>query len=204
MAIDTCGAFVKSLTMNPDMDERKREGREAWGDELRATASLAWPLILSNLSQIAMQTTDVAMMGWLGADVLAAGALGANLYLFFLIFGIGLVVAVAPMLARELGANRFAVRELRRTVRQGLWTAALVSIPFWIALSQAEAIMLALGQDAALARHARPMYGRCNGASCRRSPSSCCAPSPSLSNGRGQPSMSRWPRSPSTPSRIGC
>ncbi len=140
--------------MNRHSDETKREGREAWGAELRSTASLAWPLILSNLAQIAMQTTDVAMMGWLGADVLAAGALGANLYFFFLIFGIGLVVAVAPMLARELGANRFAVRDLRRTVRQGLWTAGLVSIPFWIALWQAEAIMLALGQDPALARDA--------------------------------------------------
>ena len=97
-------------------------------------ASLAWPLILSNLAGIAMQTTDVAMMGWLGADVLAAGAIGANLYFFFFIFGIGLVVAVSPMLARELGANRFAVREVRRTVRQGLWTAAVVSVPFWLAL----------------------------------------------------------------------
>ncbi len=136
------------------MNRFAHEGRAAWAVEFRATASLAWPLILSNLSQIAMQTTDVAMMGWLGADVLAAGALGANLYLFFLIFGIGLVIAVAPMLARELGANRFAVRELRRTVRQGLWTAAIVAIPFWAALWQAEAIMLALGQDAALARNA--------------------------------------------------
>ncbi len=135
-------------------NETRRESREAWSAELRSTASLAWPLILSNLAQIAMQTTDVAMMGWLGADVLAAGALGANLYFFFLIFGIGLVVAIAPMLARELGANRFAVRELRRTVRQGLWTSVIISVPFWLALWQAEAIMLALGQDAALARGA--------------------------------------------------
>ncbi len=140
--------------MDQVVNETQREGREAWSAEMRSTASLAWPLILSNLAQVAMQTTDVAMMGWLGADVLAAGALGANLYLFFLIFGIGLVVAVAPMLARELGANRFAVRELRRTVRQGLWTAIIISIPFWLALWQAEAIMLALGQDAALARNA--------------------------------------------------
>ena len=140
--------------MDRQVDEANPIGRTAWSTEFRATASLAWPLILSNLAQIAMQTTDVAMMGWLGADVLAAGALGANLYFFFLIFGIGLVVAVAPMLARELGANRFAVREIRRTVRQGLWTVAIVSVPFWLALWQAERIMLALGQDASLAREA--------------------------------------------------
>jgi len=129
-------------------------GRTAWGEEFRATASLAWPLVLTNVAQIAMQTTDVAMMGWLGADVLAAGALGSNLYIFFFIFGIGLVLAVSPMLSRELGANRFAVRDLRRTVRAGLWSAAMLCIPFWLALWQAEAIMLALGQDANLAREA--------------------------------------------------
>jgi MATE family multidrug resistance protein len=49
-----------------------------WVAELRATATLAWPLVLSNLAEVAMQTTDVAMMGWLGKDALAAGALGAN------------------------------------------------------------------------------------------------------------------------------
>jgi len=122
--------------------------------EFRAMATLAWPLILSNLSQIAMQTTDVALMGWLGAGTLAAGAIGANLYFFFLIFGIGLVAAASPMLSRELGVNRFAVREVRRTVRQGVWTAAIVSIPVWCILWQAEAIMLALGQEPALSQAA--------------------------------------------------
>ncbi len=105
MTIDTRGVVVKSLPMDRVSNETRRESREAWSAELRSTASLAWPLILSNLAQIAMQTTDVAMMGWLGADVLAAGALGANLYFFFLIFGIGLVVAIAPMLARELACQ---------------------------------------------------------------------------------------------------
>jgi multidrug resistance protein, MATE family len=132
----------------------RRPARGAGWSEFAATAALAWPLILSNLSQVAMHTTDVALMGRLGADALAAGALGANLYFFFLIFGIGLVLATSPMLARELGANRFAVREVRRTVRQGLWTAAILCIPFWLALWHAEAIMLALGQDPDLSRDA--------------------------------------------------
>lgn len=129
--------------------------RTSWTAELRATASLAWPLVLSNLAQVAMQTTDVAMMGWIGKDALAAGALGANLYFLFLIFGIGLTLATAPMLARELGANRHAVREVRRTVRQGLWTAAILSVPIWLVLWQAAPILTLLGQDAALAMEAQ-------------------------------------------------
>ena len=45
----------------------------------RATLSLTWPLVLTNLAQ-ALGTTDVIMMGRLGPAALAAGALGTNLY----------------------------------------------------------------------------------------------------------------------------
>jgi MATE family multidrug resistance protein len=74
-----------------------------WWDEARATLALSWPMVLTNLVQTAMTATDVVMLGWLGPDALAAGALGTNLYFAFLIFGIGLVSAVAPMIAKELG-----------------------------------------------------------------------------------------------------
>ena len=127
------------------------ERRKAWGDELRATLSLGWPLILVNLAQNATTTTDVILMGRLGADALAAGALGTNLYFAFLIFGIGVVTATAPMLAQELGRNRHAVRELRRTVRQGFWAALAVSVPMWAVLWHADALLRLIGQEPALA-----------------------------------------------------
>jgi MATE family multidrug resistance protein len=139
------------------MESNPRTGDSAegaWAAEWRATAKLAWPLILTNLSQIGMQTTDIALMGWIGADTLAAGAIGANLFFFFFIFGIGLTIATSPMLARTLGANRFAVRELRRTVRQGLWSAVFISVPVWLVLWHAEAIMLALGQNPEISKAA--------------------------------------------------
>ena len=64
-----------------------------WRDEIRATLSLSWPMVLTNLAQIAMTATDVMMMGRAGPGMLAAGALGANLYFAPLIFGLGLMNA---------------------------------------------------------------------------------------------------------------
>ena len=128
--------------------------RQAWGAEVRATLSLAWPLIVTNLSQTAMTTTDIVFIGRLGADSLAAAALGTNLYFAFLIVGIGIASATAPLIASEVGRNRFSVRDVRRTFRQSMWTAIAVSIPMWAILWQAEAIMLFLGQEPALARAA--------------------------------------------------
>ncbi|WP_353181969.1 MATE family efflux transporter [Bosea sp. (in: a-proteobacteria)] len=125
-----------------------------WLAEMRAMLALSWPMVLTNVAQTAMTATDVVMMGHLGPQALAAGALGGNLYTAFLIFGIGVMSAVSPMIAIELGRNRHAVRDLRRTVRQGFWAAATMAVPMWLFLWQAEAILNAMGQDPALAKAA--------------------------------------------------
>ncbi|AMJ59128.1 MATE family efflux transporter [Bosea sp. PAMC 26642] len=125
-----------------------------WFSEAKAMLALSWPMVLTNLAQTAMTTTDVLMMGQLGPQALAAGALGANLYMAMLIFGIGVMSAVSPMISIELGANRHAVREVRRTVRQGFWAAVTLVGPMWLFLWQADVILPALGQDPALSQAA--------------------------------------------------
>jgi len=125
--------------------------RGAWGAEARATIALAWPLILTNLAQTAMTATDVVLLGWLGADALAAGALGSNLYFATSIFGLGLTTATAPMIARELGRKRHSVRDVRRTVRQGMWAAVATTVPIWLVLWYCEEILLLMGQEPDLA-----------------------------------------------------
>ena len=121
---------------------------------MRATVRLAYPLVLTNLTLALIHATDVVLLGWVGPRALAAGALGINLYTAFLIFGLGLVTAAAPMLARELGARRHSVREVRRTVRQAMWAAAAIALPVWLMLWNAEAILLGLGQEPGLAADA--------------------------------------------------
>lgn len=125
-----------------------------WTSDARATLSLALPLIAMNLSQVAINATDVIMMGWLGPEALAAGTLGSNLYFAMMIFGIGLVTASSPLAAAELGRRRHAVREVRRTIRQAIWAGATLCLPFWLMLWNTETILLFLGQDPALAAHA--------------------------------------------------
>src|SRR3954468_1992539 len=108
------------------MLHRSRPESRLWRDEIRATAALAWPLILTNVSQSLIQSTDVLLLGWAGPRVLASATLGINLYYAFFIFGIGLVLSASPMIARELGARRHSVRDVRRTVRQAMWSALVL------------------------------------------------------------------------------
>src|SRR3954468_1675523 len=126
------------------MLQRSHPDARLWRDEIRATVGLAWPLVLTNLTQSLIQSTDVLLLGWAGPAVLAAGTLGINLYYAFLIFGIGLVIAASPMIAKELGPRRHSVRDVRRTVRQTMWAAAAIVVPVWLVLWHTEGILLAM------------------------------------------------------------
>ena len=125
-----------------------------WLNEAGATASLAGPLILTNLAQSAINATDVVLLGWLGARELAAGSIGVNLYIAFLIFGMGLVMAASPIMAKQLGQRKHSLREVRRTVRQSMWAAITISLTVWAILRHAEPILRLLGQDPELSRMA--------------------------------------------------
>lgn len=123
----------------------------SWRIEVKASALLAYPLVLTNLAQSLIHATDVVLIGRLGADALAAAALGINLYVFCLIFGMGLLTAVAQMVASERGRKWNSVRDVRRTVRQAMWSALLVVLPMWALLWHSRAILVLLGQYPALA-----------------------------------------------------
>jgi MATE family multidrug resistance protein len=97
---------------------------ESWGAEYRALFKLGWPLIVAQLAQSALFTTDIIMLGRLGAKYVAAGALANALFICVQLFGIGIVGAVAPVVAQALGARDF--RSVRRTVRQGIWLAVIL------------------------------------------------------------------------------
>jgi MATE family multidrug resistance protein len=122
--------------------------------EVRATLSLAWPLILANLTMALIQATDVLLMGRLGARPLAASALGLNLNFALSLICLGLVTASSPMIATALGERGSNVRDVRRTFRQSLWLIASVTPPVWLILWNAEPLIVSLGQDPGLARGA--------------------------------------------------
>ena len=98
---------------------------------------------------IGINTTDIVMMGWLGPKELAAGALGMNIYIPLFLFGMGIATVVAPMTAQALGARDF--RGVRRTVRQGFWLATLFGLIFTIIVWNGRHVLLATGQDPAIA-----------------------------------------------------
>ena len=116
-----------------------------WYRESRAIVHLAVPLALTQLAHMAIITTDVVMMGWLGPEALAAGSLAGHFYWLFIVFAMGLLTGATPVFAQHLGARRF--RMIRPTLRHGGWLAVILVLPCGGVVWHAETILVALGQD---------------------------------------------------------
>lgn len=121
-----------------------------WRIELTETVRLAIPMAATQLGQIAMMTTDLALLGRLGEDVVAAVALAHIVLFACFMLGTGLVAAVAPLAAQAFGARE--PRMVRRALRVGLWAASFVGIPLTVAQLYGFEILTALGQNPTIAR----------------------------------------------------
>jgi MATE family multidrug resistance protein len=118
------------------------------GHELKAMLVLALPLVLTQLVQVLVHTTEVLLLGRLGAAPLAAATLAAALFHTGMMFGIGVASATAPLVAQARGARQ--PRLIRRIVRQGLWATLALTLPLMAALWFARPVLAAMGQDPAL------------------------------------------------------
>lgn len=124
--------------------------RAIWRREASATIRLAVPIAMTQLGQVVMMVTDVAMIGRLGSDALAASALSSIVYFFVFVVSMGVVMATSPLAAQAFGARK--PRMLRRVVRQGLWIALMFTIPGVICLLLfTKDVLVGLGQDPATA-----------------------------------------------------
>lgn len=118
--------------------------------ELGATLRLAGPLALANLLQMAVYAIDVIFVARLGADALAAASLGTAVFGSVMWGFQGLISGAAPLIAAELGRGRHALREVRRTMRMGLWLSVACWLVGTLVCLGAEPFMLATGQDPAI------------------------------------------------------
>lgn len=132
-------------TSNLVMRAPSSEPAGIWRVELVQTIRLAWPMALTQLGQIAMMTTDLVLVGYLGDDAIAATALAQTVLFAAFVVGMGLVSAVAPLAAQAFGARE--PRMVRRALRVGLWASVLLGVPMTVFQHYGEHVLLALGQS---------------------------------------------------------
>jgi multidrug resistance protein, MATE family len=100
------------------------------GDELRQLLRLGVPIALVQLGTTALNFVDVAMLGHYRAEALPAMSLGNTLSFCLMVFCIGTVTAVDPLLSQAIGARELGAipRLLGRALLLCVWLALPVAL----------------------------------------------------------------------------
>ena len=120
--------------------------------EIAAVLRIAVPLAAANLLGMAIYAIDVIFVAMLGTEALAAVTLSTSLYGLALWSMMSMVGAVAPLAASAIGRRRNALRDVRRTVRMGLWIAVMAGAFVMAVMLVAEPLMRATGQSPEVTR----------------------------------------------------
>ena len=122
--------------------------------QIPAVVRLALPICMAQLASIGILTSDLWMAGRLSTLDLATSALSTRLYHPFYFIALGILAVIAPLTAQALGSGDGKIA--RRTFRQGLIIAFVIGILSMPAVFYGSDILIFLGQDETLSRHAEP------------------------------------------------
>jgi multidrug resistance protein, MATE family len=116
--------------------------------ETRSLVELAFPVICTQLGIMLMGTVDVMMLGRLSEEGLAAGALGNAVGFGLLVFPMGLLLGLDPLIAQAYGAGE------RDRIAGHLWRGAILAIamaiPVSIVMIDADWLLGLMGQQETL------------------------------------------------------
>ena len=115
--------------------------------ELKALATLAAPIILTQLSHMGMSVVDAVMAGRVSPADLAGVALGGNFYWPAMLLISGIALSVTPLVSQMHGAGQEA--QAGAVVRQALWIAFGGGLVLAIAMQFGEAGYRLIGVDPA-------------------------------------------------------
>lgn len=101
--------------------------------EIGELMSLAGPIVGAQLAFMGMGVADTLMAGRLGAQDLAAVAVGANMWMVLFVWFMGVCMAVSPVIAQRLGA-RSSPDRLAAVIQYGLLIAVVMGLLWWMAL----------------------------------------------------------------------
>ncbi|HEX7081706.1 MAG TPA: MATE family efflux transporter [Gammaproteobacteria bacterium] len=112
--------------------------------DLADLLKLAAPIVLIQVGMMLMGVVDTIMVGRLSAVALAAVAL-ANLYSFgIMIFGLGVLLGLDPIVSQALGARD--EEAVGRALQRGLVLSAVLTVPISLLLTTVEPVLTLAGQ----------------------------------------------------------
>lgn len=116
-----------------------------WYQEFKKIASLAFPMVLSQVSQHLVQVIDSAMIGRVGVVPLAASAFASGVFVIPLVFCFGITVTTSILTSHAFGNND--EKGAHHVLRVSLLLAVTVGILFATTLTFAQGGLKFFGQS---------------------------------------------------------
>jgi MATE family multidrug resistance protein len=111
--------------------------------EMRVSFALALPLVLSQISSMAMNIVDTVLAGRYGPVTLAAVGVGSAVWSVVILVNIGVLMAVPPTVSQLNGAGRRA--EIGAVFRQALWLALMLGLALILVVRAGAVALTPLG-----------------------------------------------------------
>jgi len=118
---------------------------QRYKQEANTLIKLATPVLIASVAQTGMGFVDTVMAGGVSATDMAAVSIAASIWLPSILFGIGLLMALVPVVSQLNGSGR--QERVPFEIQQGIFMALLISVPTAFILQQTEAILAAERTD---------------------------------------------------------
>ena len=115
----------------------------------RGLLAHALPILIAQLASIGMMVADTAVLGHVSAADLAAVAIGGGIHVSVLFALVGILQAVAPVVAQLHGARRDG--EVAGVLQQGFWLAVLLAVPGIVFLRNPQWLLATADMDSLVA-----------------------------------------------------
>lgn len=122
-------------------------------NELRALWKLALPLALAQAGQALMGIVDTGVLGRLSAAAQAGAGLGNSLTFTCSFFGMGVLLALDPLVSQAIGSGQLA--RARTHYWQGVWLALMTSVVVMIPIAVLPFLLEPFGVAPTVAEAAR-------------------------------------------------
>jgi len=116
--------------------------------EIKKIIKLSIPLFIAQFAQTAMGFVDTVMAGGVSANDMAAVSIAASIWLPSILFGVGILMALIPLIAQAHGAGDTQV--IPKTGQQGVYLALILTFPIAYVLYHAATLVNYMDIDPAL------------------------------------------------------
>lgn len=116
--------------------------------ETQKLSTLAIPAIIAQLAQAGLGVIDTIMAGHHSAEALAAIAIGANIFTPVIVFIVGIMLVLNPLVAQLNGEKDY--KQLAQVFHNGMFLGLILAAPSALLLQQTEWLLTAIGTDKSL------------------------------------------------------